>query len=395
MAELLAPAGDIEKLKTALHFGADAVYAGGGFSLRADKSMDGDMAEGIRLAHEAGKKLYAAVNIYARDDDFPAIADYIKMLDASGADGIIAADPGIISLARKCAPNLHVHVSTQANTTNSYAAAFWADMGVKRIVAAREMSIENIKRMRDMLPGDVEIESFVHGAMCISYSGRCLLSDYLTGRGSNRGDCAQPCRWEYTITAGGNTPLTIGESDRGSYILNSADMCMIEHLKELKDAGVYSFKIEGRMKTRYYCASAVSAYRAAIDAMEEGRSLPPSALEEVNKHSHRTYSTGFYFGDAKVSYETSRPAQEYDFVGIVLARDGDEYVVEQRGRFKCGEVLETLCAESKNTAKTFTLERMRGGDGEEITDAKLVREKVRIICPVPMREGDMLRRRRV
>ena len=268
-------------------------------------------------------------------------------------------------------------------------------MGVKRIVAAREMSIENIKRMRDMLPGDVEIESFVHGAMCISYSGRCLLSDYLTGRGSNRGDCAQPCRWEYTITAGGNTPLTIGESDRGSYILNSADMCMIEHLKELKDAGVYSFKIEGRMKTRYYCASAVSAYRAAIDAMEEGRSLPPSALEEVNKHSHRTYSTGFYFGDAKVSYETSRPAQEYDFVGIVLARDGDEYVVEQRGRFKCGEVLETLCAESGNTAKTFTLEHMRGGDGEEITDAKLVREKVRIICPVPMREGDMLRRRRV
>lgn len=395
MTELLAPAGDIEKLKTALHFGADAVYAGGGFSLRADKSMDGDIGRGIALAHAAGKKLYAAVNIYARDEDFPALIDYIQMLSELGADGVIAADPGVISLVRKTAPNMHVHVSTQANTTNSYAAAFWADMGVKRIVTAREMSLENIRRMRDFLPEDVEIEAFVHGAMCISYSGRCLLSDYLTGRGSNRGDCAQPCRWEYTITAGGSTPLTIGESERGSYILNSADMCMIEHLKQLKDAGVYSFKIEGRMKTRYYCASAVSAYRAAIDAMEQGKPLPRAALDEVNKHSHRTYSTGFYFGGGKVSYETSRPAQEYDFVGIVLAGSGNRYVVEQRGRFKCGQELETLCANGENTAKTFTLTNMRNESGEEIDDAKLVRERVEIICPVPMQAGDMLRRRRV
>lgn len=395
MVELLAPAGDTEKLKTALHFGADAVYAGGGFSLRADKSMDNDLEDAILLAHGAGKKFYAAVNIYANDADFPALSDYIKRLDVLGADGVIAADPGVISLIRKTAENMPVHVSTQANTTNSYAAAFWADMGVKRIVTAREMSLENIKRMRDILPDNVEIECFVHGAMCISYSGRCLLSDYLTGRGSNRGDCAQPCRWEYTLTAGGDTPLTIGESERGSYILNSADMCMIEHLKELKDAGVYSFKIEGRMKTRYYCASAVSAYRAAIDAMEAGRELPDFARAEVEKHSHRAYSTGFYFGAAKVSYQTSRPAQEYDFVGIVLGREGGEYIVEQRGRFACGQALETLCADAENTARTFTLEHMRGENGAQIFDAKLVREKVRIVCPVPLKEGDMLRRRRV
>ena len=395
MSELLAPAGDMEKLKTALHFGADAVYAGGGFSLRADKSMDRDIAEGISLAHAAGKKLYAAVNIYAKDGDFPALTDYIQHLDNLGADGIIAADPGIISLIRKTAPNMHIHVSTQANTTNSYAAAFWADMGVTRIVAAREMSLDGIKRMRDMLPDSVQIECFVHGAMCISYSGRCLLSDYLTGRSANRGDCAQPCRWEYTLTAGGNTPLTIGESERGSYILNSKDMCMIDHIKQLKEAGAYSFKIEGRMKTRYYCASAVSAYRAAIDAAERGEQTPEMARREVYKHSHREYSTGFYFSPAQVSYDTSYPAQEYDFTGVVLGREGDWYIVEQRGRFRCGEKLETLCANRQNTAKTFVLEDMLGEDGEPITDAKLVKEKVRIKCDIPLEEGDMLRRRRV
>ena len=194
MPELLAPAGDREKLETALHFGADAVYAGGAFSLRADKSMDKEFAAGIAMAHAAGKKYYAAVNIYARDEDFPALEEHIARLQEAGADGVIVADPGIISLVRKKAPALAVHLSTQANVTNGYAAAFWADMGVKRIVTAREMSLDGIKRLRDMLPPQVEIECFVHGAMCISFSGRCLLSDYLTGRSANRGDCAQPCR---------------------------------------------------------------------------------------------------------------------------------------------------------------------------------------------------------
>lgn len=395
MPELLAPAGDREKLETALHFGADAVYAGGAFSLRADKSMDKEFAAGIAMAHAAGKKYYAAVNIYARDEDFPALEEHIVRLQEAGADGVIIADPGIISLVRKKAPALAVHLSTQANVTNGYAAAFWADMGVKRIVTAREMSLDGIKRLRDMLPPQVEIECFVHGAMCISFSGRCLLSDYLTGRSANRGDCAQPCRWEYELSAGGGAPLTVGESENGTYILNSADMCMIEHLRELLAAGVHSFKIEGRMKTRYYCASAVSAYRAALDAAMRGERAPEFAVQEVNKHSHRQYCTGFYFGAAKESFLTSRPAQEFDFVGVVKGEKNGLYAVEQRGRFAVGEALETLCAKAENSARTFELTAMFDEGGAPLADAKAVQQTVLISCPVPLQAGDMLRRRRV
>lgn len=395
MAELLAPAGDTEKLKTALHFGADAVYAGGGFSLRADRSMDEKLEEGIALTHAAGKKFYAAVNVYARDEDFPALKAHIKRLGELKADGIIAADAGIISLIKELLPDMPVHLSTQANTTNARAAAFWVRQGVRRIVAAREMSLEEIRRLREALPPEAEIECFVHGAMCMAYSGRCLLSDFLTGRSANRGDCAQPCRWEYTLTAGGETPLTLGQSERGSYILNSADMCMVEHLQKLLDAGVSSFKIEGRMKTRYYCASATFAYRLALDAALKGLPVPEAAKSEVFKHSHRDYCTGFYFGAARQSVLSSRPQKEYEFVGIIEGKQDGFYLVEQRGRFKEGEELETLCAAPENSGKTFLVQEMYGENGERIADAKRVCEKVRLRCPLPLEAGDMLRRRRI
>lgn len=398
MTELLAPAGDMSRLRTALHFGADAVYVGGrGFSLRAGANgfSDEEMELAASLVHAAGKKLYAAVNVYARDDDFDTLDDYLKMLARAGVDALIVSDAGIIARTRQLLPDMQLHLSTQANTTNRYAAAFWASVGVNRIVTARETTLEGIKRIRDYLPPQVEIESFVHGAMCISYSGRCLLSDYLTGRGANRGECVQACRWEYKLSAGEGNPLTIGQEERGSYILNSEDMCMLPHLADLAAAGVESFKIEGRMKTQYYVASAVSAYRAGIDAMNASQPLPSYAQEEVYKHSHRRYCTGFYYGEkGRVCYETSKPDASYDFVGMVRGRSGDNLLVEQRGRFRAGETLETLAADPAYTNRTFTVNEMYDSCGNVVTDAKKVCEVLSVRCDIPLSEGDILRRKR-
>lgn len=398
MIELLAPAGDFDRLKTALHFGADAVYIGGAkYSLRASaKGVDGERLDGaVDYCHARDKKLYVALNIFASDGDMADMRDYLERVYKSGADAIIVSDPGVISLARKYVPDLELHLSTQSNTTNSYSARFWADMGIKRIVTAREMSIDGIKRMRDMLGGDAEIECFVHGAMCISYSGRCLLSDYLTGRRANKGECVQACRWEYTLGAGRDDGgLTIGEEDRGTYILNSKDMCMLPYLDALRDAGVDSFKIEGRMKTQYYVASAVSAYRAGIDALGEGNYVPPRyALEEVNKHSHRQYCTGFYFGDrGEQCLDTSKPEGLYDFVAEVKGGCDGMLEVEQRGRFKIGDTLETLAADSALTGKTFTVSRIEDMAGASVPDAKYVCQRIVIDCPYPLKAGDILRR---
>ncbi|MDE6550943.1 MAG: U32 family peptidase [Clostridia bacterium] len=401
MIELLAPAGDFDRLKSAVHFGADAVYIGGAkYSLRAGaKGADGEqLALAVDYCHSRGKKLYVAVNIFADDDDIAGMRDYLISLHSAGVDAIIVSDAGIISLARKYVPDLELHLSTQANTTNSGSARFWADMGIKRIVTAREMSIDGIKRMRDALRGDAQIECFVHGAMCISYSGRCLLSDYFTGRRANKGECVQACRWEYTIGAGrGDAPLTIGQEDRGSYILNSKDMCMLPYLDSLAKAGVDSFKIEGRMKTQYYVASAVSAYRAGIDALSKGDYAPPSyALEEVYKHSHRQYCTGFYFKDrGEQCLESSKPETSYDFIAEVKGRRGDLLEVEQRGRFKIGDTLETLSADCAYTAKSFTVTDIKDTSGAPVPDAKYVCQRIVINCPYPLADGDMLRRAKI
>ncbi|MGN1207902.1 MAG: peptidase U32 family protein, partial [Christensenellales bacterium] len=282
--ELLSPAGDMEKLKTAFYFGADACYfAGKKFGLRAFSSNfdDEQLKESIEYAHKLGKKCYITLNILAHNADFDGMAEYIKYLDEIHADAVIVSDIGIMSLVKTVAPNLEIHVSTQANITNKYSAMEFVKFGAKRLILARELSIEEIKEIRDYIPKDIVLETFVHGAMCISYSGRCLLSNYLTGRDSNRGACVQACRWEYCIREKNRDDyMEVQEDNRGTYILNSKDLCMIEHIKDLYDAGVRSFKIEGRMKSPYYVATTTNAYRRAVDEFYESKQLDKTLVDE-------------------------------------------------------------------------------------------------------------------
>ena len=391
--ELLAPAGNFDKLVTAVHFGADAVYfAGKQFGLRAfaGNFSDEEIVKAMEFLHAHGKKGYVTLNIVAKDSDFENINPYLQLLVEAKVDGVIVSDVGVIYYLRKNFPTLNVHVSTQANVNNSFSAKFFADMGVTRIVLAREMSIDEIALLRKNLPKNVEIEAFVHGAMCISYSGRCLLSNYLTGRDSNRGACVQACRWQYTIReVGRKDELPIEEDERGTYILNSKDLCMIEHLQELEKAGVVSLKIEGRMKSDYYVASVVNAYRRALDKKNEMSLLQ----EELEKTSHRRYTTGFYFGsDDKEYLEDSMPVQTAEFVAKVVEDSHNGTVkVEMRNRFKKGDVLEIL---SPNDAflKKIKIEKIVDGKGSEIDDCKRVQDIVTINCPYDLKTGDILRR---
>lgn len=391
--ELLAPAGNFDKLVTAVHFGADAVYfAGKQFGLRAfaGNFSDEEIVKAMEFLHAHGKKGYVTLNIVAKDSDFQNIDPYLQLLVDAKVDGVIVSDVGVIYYLRKNFPALNVHVSTQANVNNSFSAKFFADMGVTRIVLAREMSIDEIALLRKNLPKNVEIEAFVHGAMCISYSGRCLLSNYLTGRDSNRGACVQACRWQYTIReVGRKDELPIEEDERGTYILNSKDLCMIEHLQELEKAGVVSLKIEGRMKSDYYVASVVNAYRRALDKKNEMSLLQ----EELEKTSHRRYTTGFYFGSEDKEYlEDSMPVQTAEFVAKVVEDSHNGIVkVEMRNRFKKGDVLEIL---SPNDAflKKIKIEKIVDGKGNEIDDCKRVQDIVTINCPYDLKTGDILRR---
>lgn len=402
MMELLAPCGNMEKLKTAIHFGADAVYVGGkDFSLRAfagnfDRAT---LAEATEYVHARGKKLYVAINIFPWDSDFDAIKDYVRYLVRVGVDGVIVSDPGVIELICAEAPDLPVHVSTQANVTNGHTAAFWAKQGAKRIVLARELTLGEIRVIRQLLPTDCEIECFVHGAMCISYSGRCLLSSYLSTRDSNRGECVQACRWEYKLSevSREDNPLIIQEDERGTYLLNSKDLNMIEHLEDLDKAGVASLKIEGRMKTAYYVATVVNAYRRAMDHLNAhpGTPCPKEIVEELNKCNNRQFSTGFYYGreGANVSLDNSQSAGEYDFVAVVTDYQQGIATVEMRNRFALGETLEILSnGDSHN--KQFVLNTMTDPDGQSVEDAKLVQQIFRIVCPYPVNVGDILRRKR-
>lgn len=391
--ELLAPAGNFDKLVTAVHFGADAVYfAGKQFGLRAfaGNFSDEEIVKAMDFLHAHGKKGYVTLNIVAKDSDFENINPYLQLLVEAKVDGVIVSDVGVIYYLRKNFPALNVHVSTQANVNNSFSAKFFADMGVTRIVLAREMSIDEIALLRKNLPENVEIEAFVHGAMCISYSGRCLLSNYLTGRDSNRGACVQACRWQYTIReVGRKDELPIEEDERGTYILNSKDLCMIEHLQELEKAGVVSLKIEGRMKSDYYVASVVNAYRRVLDKKNEMSLLQ----EELEKTSHRRYTTGFYFGSEDKEYlEDSMPVQTAEFVAKVVEDSHDGTVkIEMRNRFKKGDVLEIL---SPNDAflKKIKIEKIVDGKGNEIDDCKRVQDIVTINCPYDLKVGDILRR---
>lgn len=351
--ELLAPAGDVEKLKTAVRYGADAVYFGGEmFSLRAgagNLTVD-EIADSMEWLHRHGAKGYQTINIYAHNGDIRPLREYINSIKDIPVDAFLVSDPGVMTLIREVMPGAEIHLSTQANTTNYLTAGFWATQGVKRIVTAREMSLGEIKTMREALPGDIEIEAFVHGAMCISYSGRCLLSNFMVGRDANQGACTHPCRWKYSLVEeqrpGEYYPIE--EDERGSYILNSRDLCMIDRIPDLAAAGVYSFKIEGRMKSAYYVATVVSAYRAAIDEYlsdPAGYEYDPVHFNELCKASHREFTHGFYYNkptDRDQNYLTSDYTRDYSFVGLVRGTDPDTGLttVEQRNKFSVGDTVE-------------------------------------------------------
>lgn len=393
-AELLAPAGNFTKMKTAILFGADAVYVGGkNFSLRsfADNFTRDELKEGVEYAHARGKRVYVTVNIYARNADFAELSDYLVYLQSVGADAALVSDPGIIALAKKVAPELSLHLSTQANTTNKYAVKFWAEQGVSRVVLARELSLKEIKEIRDYCP-ETELEAFVHGAMCISYSGRCLLSNYLDGRPSNRGACVQACRWGYEIRPVAPVEkeerLPVEEDGRGTYILNSKDLNLLSYLEEMRAAGVDSFKIEGRMKSEYYLATVINAYRRAMNG--EDREV---CAAELNNIAHRAYTTAYALGDnaQTVNYDDSQTKGSCDYIANVLSWDEGRVSVEMRNRFKEGEVLQVL-SPNDSFGKRMEVRDLRGSGGMPVSDAKLVQGIYSFRCDIPLCPGDFLRR---
>lgn len=378
--ELLAPAGNLEKLKMAILYGADAVYIGGqrfGLRASADNFSLEDMREGLEFAHERNCKVYVTVNIIPHNQDLVGLPEYIKQLDELGVDAVIVSDPGIFNIVRSTAPDMEIHISTQANNTNYMSAKFWYDLGAKRIVVARELSFDEIREMAAMTPKDLDFEAFIHGAMCISYSGRCLLSNYMTGRDSNKGACSHPCRWKYQLVEekrpGEYYPVY--EDERGTYIFNSKDLCMIEHIPELVESGIFSLKIEGRMKSSFYVATVVSAYRKAIDAYmsdPENYRYDPEWLAELSKASHREYTTGFYFnkttGEDQI-YNTSSYIRDYDFVGMVLEYDRETGIakIEQRNRMIVGDEIEVVVPGKDYFVQT--IEAMKNDEGESIRTA--------------------------
>ena len=400
--ELLAPAGNLTKLKTALFFGADAVYVGGkNFSLRsyADNFSYEELKEAVEYTHALNKKIYVTVNIFAKNSDLIEAEEYFKYLEKINVDAAIITDTGLIALAKEKAPNLALHLSTQANTLNKYTVKFWWQMGLKRVVLARELSLKEIKEIKDFVP-EMELEAFVHGAMCISYSGRCLLSNYLAGRDSNRGECVQACRWNWEIrekTKGGDF-LTLEEDDRGSYILNSKDLNMSENIKDLKQAGITSFKIEGRMKSEYYLATVINAYRCALveyNNDKENFVLSEYIKEELAKTAHREFTKAYYLGDNKntINYKDSQAAGTAEFIAIVKGYDDNLKMVEveMRNRFKIGDELEILSPDEFFNKK-ITVQKIINSRGENIDDAKLVQEMLFINCQYPLKQGSILRK---
>lgn len=392
-SELLAPAGSLEKLKVAFLYGADAVYVGGkNFSLRqyADNFTAEELAEGIDYAHERQKKVYVAVNIFAKNADFPEAEKYFKFLERIGADAVLITDPGLIALCKKTAPGLEIHLSTQANTLNKYAVRFWAEQGIKRVVLARELGYEEIKEITEYNP-DVEIECFVHGAMCVSYSGRCLLSNYLSERNANRGECVQACRWRYELTAYGRDgdKLELTEDERGAYILNSRDLNLLKELNKLSEAGVKSFKIEGRMKTVYYLATVVNAYRRAMD----GGDINVSEAE-LTKINHRAYTKAYFYGenDKTLNYDEGQEQGEYEFAAWVIGYDDGTALVEMRNRFAVGDELEVL-SPGDSFLKKFVVGNMTDEENVPVADAKLVQQRLKIAVPFRLYAGDILRKK--
>lgn len=395
--ELLAPAGNFEKLQVALIYGADAVYFGGkNFSLRAygDNFTHDEIIQAVEFTHARGKKIYAAVNIFAHNDDLDALADYLKFLDCAGVDAVLVSDLGVLNLAKET--NLKIHISTQANVTNWRAAKFFQELGASRIVLARELSREEILEIKNNCAAELEI--FVHGAMCISYSGRCWLSKFLTGRDANKGACTHSCRWKYNLVeetrAGEFFP--VGEDERGSYVMNSKDLCMLPHLDKVIQSGVASLKIEGRMKSVNYVAGVVKVYRAAIDSYFDNPDdfkIRGEWLEELDKVAHRPYTTGFFMSDDKPTeiYSMSKPSRSSDFLGIV--RDFDlstmTATIEQRGKFELNQCVEFLQPHGKTFSQTVT--DIRDEDGLKILSAPHARQIVKILVAEPVEIWSLFR----
>ena len=401
--ELLAPAGDLEKLKIAVEYGADAVYFGGEmFSLRAGAGnmTAEEMRKGVEYAHDRGVRCHLALNVYAHNEDLEPLQEYLKEIKDIPVDAYIVSDPAVMLLLREEIPNAEMHLSTQANMTNYVTANYWRAQGVKRLVLARELSLDEIRQIRANLPEDTELEAFVHGAMCISYSGRCLLSNFMTGRDANRGACAHPCRYKYRVEEekrpGEYWP--VDEDARGTYIFNSKDLCMLEHLPQLIDAGVDSFKIEGRMKSIFYIAHVIKAYRTALDVYyedPEGYRFDPAWMQEMCKASHRDFTTGFYFAkpDADAQeYSSSSYIRDYAFTGLVKSYDAATgiAVVEQRNKMDIGDTIEVFGP--KDEAFTQKLEYMTDEEGSAITSAPHPQQILKIKMAQPVAEMYMLRK---
>lgn len=409
--ELLAPAGDEECLRSALDYGCDAVYlAGKSFGMRAGaKNFDMDgLDRAVRLAHERGVKVHLTCNTIPLNSEIEQFPKYIAAAQECGVDAAIACDLGVISMIKQYAPKMELHISTQTGVVNYQTAIELYKMGAKRVVLAREVGLEDIREIRRRIPADMEIETFVHGAMCVSFSGRCLISEYLTGRGANRGECAQPCRWSYYLMEEKrpNQFFKVFEDERGSYILNSRDMCMIDHLDDLIAAGVTSFKIEGRAKSAYYVALTVNAYRAALDSCLKGEKPPKWVLDEVNKISHRPYSTGFFYGKPTDGSGTQDPnivtnggqyfadsgyMRDYDFVGVVdYCEDGVMHLT-QRNYFTLSDELELLPPHAEPII--FKPESMFGADGTQIDIARRATEKLSIPTAIVVPPHTILRKK--
>lgn len=402
--ELLVPAGSLEVFRVAVLYGADAVYIGGeAFGLRAKAKNFSfeDMKEAVKFAHERGVRVYVTANILAHNDDLDEVESYFKELGEVGVDALIISDPGVFMIAKRVLPNMELHVSTQANNTNYGTYRFWHDLGAKRVVAARELSLKELKRIRAEIPDEMEIEAFVHGAMCISYSGRCLLSNFLTGRDANQGACTHPCRWKYSLmeeTRPGEY-FPVEETERGTFIFNSKDLCMIEHIPELVEAGIDSFKIEGRMKTALYVATVARTYRKALDDYAKGREVYEANLpwyrEEIAKCTYREYTTGFFFGkpgaDAQI-YDSNTYVKNYTYLGLIGedVRDG-LYPFEQRNKFSVGDVIEIMKPNGENVE--VTVRRLVDEDGNDVESAPHPKQKLWIDVDAPLAPWDILRRK--
>ena len=400
--ELLVPASSLEVLKVAVIFGADAVYIGGeAFGLRAKAknfTME-EMREGIAFAHEREVKVYVTANILAHNSDLEGVREYFRELKEIGPDGLIIADPAIFEIAGEVCPEIERHISTQANNTNYGTFQFWHKLGASRVVTARELSLEEIREIRAKIPEDMEIETFVHGAMCISYSGRCLLSNYLVGRDANQGACTHPCRWKYSVveeTRPGEY-MPVYENERGTYIFNSKDLCMIEHIPELVESGVDSLKIEGRMKTALYVATVARTYRKAIDDYQKDPELyrknMPWYLDQISNCTYRQFTTGFFFGkpdETSQIYDSNTYVKKYTYLGIIGEEREGTYRIEQRNKFSVGETIEIMKPNGENVE--VTVERILDEDGAPQESAPHSKQVLYVDLGVKAEPYDILRR---